>query len=298
MELEQTRLFVKVVQYGGFTKAGAALRIPKSTISKAVTKLEKETGSKLLVRNTRNQTLTAAGRLFYETCLGPIQTLEEAKKSLHGKDNIISGKVKITAPEDIGIHIIAPIVAKMCLKYSMLTFELEYSNELIDLVREGFDLAVRIGELDESSLKQRKIGYIEMIPVASPGYVKAKGKVSSPKELESLDCLALSNDPSSDEWALKKEKQLIRVKVVPRVLCNQMSTLIRIAEAGGGVAFVPKYLCYKKITEGKLVHVLPEWRHIGYLVSMVSPLSMSSLSKLNLVANEIVEALREDLARK
>src|SRR4051812_42875182 len=100
MELETTRIFVKVLQLGSFTKAADALKIPKSTVSRAVGRLEKETGTTLLVRTTRKLVATAAGRAFYESCLAAIQTLEEARKSLQGRDSLIVGHVRITAPDD------------------------------------------------------------------------------------------------------------------------------------------------------------------------------------------------------
>jgi LysR family transcriptional regulator for bpeEF and oprC len=166
IQIELSRLFVKVVQHGGYSKAANALRLPKSTISKAIKRLEDETGTKLLIRTTRSQTLTAAGRLFYETCLEPIQILENAQKSLYGQDNIISGRIKLTAPEDLGNFVITKVISRFSKKYEKLDFETHYSNEVMDLVKDGFDFAIRIGTLKESSLKQKKIGEFELIPVA------------------------------------------------------------------------------------------------------------------------------------
>jgi DNA-binding transcriptional LysR family regulator len=295
MEIELTRLFIKVIQYGGFSKAAEALKIPKSTISKAVSRLEKETGTRLLIRTTRNQSLTAAGRVFYETCLGPIQILEEAQKSLFGKDNIISGKIKLTAPEDIGTQIIAPVIGKLCLKYPKLEFELKYTNEMVDLVKEGFDFAIRVGPLDQSGLKQRKIGEIEMQPVASPLYLKSRAKILTPKDLEQHQCLTLPSSAMSKEWLLKKERQSVRVQVKSQVQCNQISSLLKIAVAGAGIALVPQFLCRDEISEGKLVRVLPEWSGVKPVVSILSPLSMISSLRLNVVSAEIISALREAL---
>src|SRR4051812_36061970 len=110
MDLELTRYFVKVVQNGSFSRAADLLKLPKSTVSKAITRLEHDTGTKLLLRTTRSLTLTAAGRAFYDTCLGPVHILEDAQKSLYGQDSILSGTLKITAPEDLGAHVISPAV--------------------------------------------------------------------------------------------------------------------------------------------------------------------------------------------
>jgi len=293
MDIELTRLFIKVVQHGGYTKAAEALRVPKSTISKAVTKLENETGTKLLARTTRSQTLTAAGRLFYETCLGPLQILEDAQKSLFGQDNIVSGKIKLTAPEDLGNVVITPAISRLCLKYPKLDFETHYSNELIDLVKEGFDLGVRIGNLKVSSLKQRMVGEMEMIPVASPAFLKRTGKIAIPKDLNNLDGIILLNSGLDNNWILKNEKRTVTVQLKSRVQGNQMSSVITSAVAGAGVALVPSYLVKSYLVSGSLIRILPDWCGARLPVSVVSPVSMSASSRLNILTNQIISACRE-----
>ena len=180
MEIELIRIFVKVVQQSSFSRAAEILKVPKSTVSKAITRLEYETGAKLLLRTTRSLTLTAVGRAFYETCMGPIQTLEEAQKSLNGNESILTGLVRVTAPEDLGIEIIAPTIGELSRKHPLLNFELNYTDDIVDLIKEGFDIAIRIGKLPESSLKVKRIGEIQIIPVASPKYLKNASKIFNP----------------------------------------------------------------------------------------------------------------------
>lgn len=293
MEIELTRLFVKVIQHGGFTKAAEALRVPKSTISKAITKLEVDTGTKLLVRTTRSQTLTAAGRVFFEACLGPIQILEDAQKSFYGQDNIVSGKLKLTAPEDLGNYVLTPILSRLCLKCPKLEFETLFSNELVDLVKGGYDLAVRIGDLKESSLKQRKLGSMEMITVASQSFLKRIGKITEPKDLEEVDVIVLANSGMGSRWVLKCSKKVASVNLRPRIQCNQMSSIITAAASGAGVALVPSYLVAGQIHNGALTRVLPDWSGPKLPVSIVSPMSISASSRINILATEIVAACRD-----
>ncbi len=295
IDIELTRLFVKVIQHGGFSKAADALKVPKSTVSKGVTRLEQQTGTKLLLRTTRSQTLTAAGRIFYETCLGPIQTLEDAQKSLYGQDNIVSGRIKLTAPEDIGSHVVAPSIGRLCLKYPNLEFELHYTNEIVDLVKEGYDFAIRLGDLPASSLKQRKIGELQMVAVASPLYLKTAGKIRTPADLEKLNCLVISGSAASTHWLLKKDKKQLRARVRAQVQSNQVSSLLKIAQSGAGVALLPKFLCKSELESGKLVQVLPDWSGRKIDVSLVSPTSTLSSSRLNLVTAEIVTAVKAAL---
>lgn len=295
MELELTRIFVKVVQHGGFSRAAASLGMPKSTVSKAVSRLEKETGTKLLLRTTRRQTLTASGRLFYETCLGPVQTLEDAQKSLYGMDNIVSGTIKLTAPEDLGNRVVTPVIASLLRKYPRLEFELNYTNEVLDLVRDGYDLAVRIGPLPESSFLQRRAGGSEMVPVASPKYLKARDRIREPKDLESHACLNIAGTSMVTEWVLRSDRRPVRVKVRSNARCNQVTSLVEMALAGAGVALVPKFFCIDELESGRLARVLPDWCGESFPVFLVSPVSTTASARLSLVSSELMAALKDAL---
>lgn len=296
MDLQLTRLFVKVVQYGSFSKAALALKLPKSTVSKAITRLERETGAKLLLRTTRSLTPTASGRAFYEACLGPIQSLEDAQKSLQGQDSILSGLVRITAPEDLGLHVIAPCVAKLITQHPGLSFELHYTDQVIDLVKDGFDLAVRLGRLNQSSFKVKKTGEVSLILVAAPDYIKRAGKPRAPADLEKHSCLSLSNPALLYQWILRSTKGgSAKVPIHARACGNQMNTLLNMAIHGAGIALVPDYICRNEIASGQLVHLLPEWKTVGRPVSLVSPLSSSSSARLKVTSDAIFTAVQEAL---
>jgi LysR family transcriptional regulator, regulator for bpeEF and oprC len=250
-QIERIRYFIKVVQYGSFSKAAEHLGLPKSTLSKALRFLEEETGTTLLMRTTRSLTLTASGRVFFDSCSEPIQKLEEAQKSLYEQDSILSGLVRITAPEDLGNEIIAPSAARLCLAHPQLQFELYYTDKIIDLVRDGFDLAVRIGKLTESRLRAKRVGEISLSLVASPHYLKGKKRIKSPQDLESHDLLSMRAYAISGKWLLKSENESSTVKIKPRVICNQMSSLIQLAITHVGIALVPTFLCHRPVEEKK-----------------------------------------------
>lgn len=295
LNLELIQIFVQVVKNGSFTKAANILRLPKSTVSKAISKIEKETGTKLLVRTTRSQTLTSSGKAFYDTCAGPMDIIENAGKSLYGNDSLITGKIKLTAPEDLGSKVIAPAVAILCQKHSGLNFELYYTDEIMDLVKDGYDLAIRIGKLKESSLKEKKLGELNLILVASPKYIKNRSKITKIDDLKSLECLALSNKTTVSSWKLKNKTISEQIAIHPRIVSNQMSSLLSAALAGGGIALVPAYLCQDFLNTNELIHVLPQWTSPGLPVSILSPLAFSSSARLrattDFLANEIQKAL-------
>ena len=294
--IELTRIFIKVVQQGSFSKAAELLKIPKSTVSKAIARLERETGTKLLLRTTRSQTLTASGRAFYETCLEPLQILEDAQKSLFGQDAIVAGKIKITAPEDLGTHVVAPIIGELSQLHEKLSFELQYTNQLIDLVKDGFDFAIRIGTLKQSGLKAKRIGEVTLIPVAAPSYLEKRGKISNPQDLLKHDCLSISAGNLMQRWDLKNKSQTAKIMVNVKVESNQMTSLLQVAIAGGGVALVPSYLCKNELLQKKLVRVLPGWHSVGMPVSLVSPVSMASSARLKLVSDKVFTATQKTLS--
>jgi len=295
VEIELVHIFVKVVKTGGFSKAAQLMRIPKSTISKAVSRLEEETGTKLLLRTTRSQTLTAAGKVFYDSCVAPIQAIEDAQKSLSGNDSLLTGTLKITAPEDLGTEVLAPAAGRLSQKYPGLNFELIYTDKVLDLVQDGFDLAIRIGTPKESALKIKKVGEVSLHLVASPAYLKLHGKILKTEDLKNHSCLTLLHAQSKTHWSLKSKSSSAKVPIQPRLQSNQMSSLLKATLHDAGVALVPSYLCRPYIQSGDLVRVLPQWSSHGLPVSMLSPLPFSSSARLRVVTDVFSEELQKAL---
>jgi LysR family transcriptional regulator, regulator for bpeEF and oprC len=295
LDLDLIRIFVKVIQNGSFSKAAELLKLPKSTVSKAVSRFERETGTRLLVRTTRSLTLTAAGRAFYEASLGPVQTLEDARKSLHGHDSRLTGHVRITAPEDLGSAVIAPTIAVLINKHPGLSFELHYTNQVIDLVKEGFDLGVRVGKLGESSLKIKRGGEITLVLVASPTYLKGREKINSPQDLTTHRCLSLSIQSLETRWTLRSAKGTVHIPIKAKISSNQMSSLLQMAIGNGGIALVPLYLAKADLESKKLVRILPDWASPGIPVSILSPLASTSSARLKATIEEIAASLQKAL---
>ncbi len=292
MELETTQAFVKVVQLGSFTRAASVLRLPKSSISRMVSRLEEETGTKLLIRTTRTLKLTASGRAFYETCLGPLQQLEDAKKSLQGQDSIVAGVVRITAPEDLGTFYLSPAIGRLALEHPGLQFEFNYTDETVDLVQEGFDLAVRIGRLNPSRFHAKKLGEIVMGLVASRDH-----GIREPRDLTRHPSIAYLPRIAQPKWILKSGKKTESLSVHPQIVGNQMTSLVRLAAEGAGIAMVPLYLCREHFSTGKLIRVLPEWTGPSFLVSLVSPRSSGSSARLKLVGDTLTAAVQSALQK-
>lgn len=291
MEIQLIHYFVKVIEHGSFTKAADSLKMPKSTLSKALSKLERETGTKLLIRSTRKQSLTAAGREFYEACLGPIQTIEDAHKGLYGKDSIISGAVKITVPEDFEIFLLSSCIQQLGEKYPDLKVIIKSTNDVVDLIGEGFDFAIRIGPLEESNLKVRTIGHIKLATVVSKEYL-AKIDLNVPEDLLNVRCIGLTTNKAHQTWQLTKDNQTEIIKTPLTVETNQITSVYKLTLSGAGVSVLPTFLCQKDIDSGSLVSVLTDWKYWDVPVSLVSPLSTIHSARLKVVSDEIVAALR------
>lgn len=298
-EFETIRIFVKVVQAGSFSKAAGILQLPKSTVSRAVSRLENETGTKLMMRTTRSLTLTASGRAFYESCLGPVQTLEDARKSLQGKDGLAVGLIRLTGPEDLGQYVITPEIAKLARRHAGLSFQLLFTDEVLDLVKDGVDLAIRLGKLRSSQLKQRKLGEVVIWAVAAPEYLKRGPRPIKPEDLSAHDCLGYGfRDGASRGWAFRTRGQRsVVIQPRTRVNANQMSSLVDLAVRGAGIAFVPSYLCEKELRSGRLERVLPDWEGPRFPVWMVSPSGLANSARIKLVSDALGDAIRAALAQ-
>lgn len=295
MELESTRIFIKVVELGSFSRAADLLKLPKSTVSRTISRLESETGTKLLLRTTRSLKMTAAGLAFYESCAGAVRQLEEARRSLHGADSIVAGTVKLTAPEDLGNYVIAPATGQLIKQHPGLSFDLNFTDEIVDLVQGGYDLAIRLGKLKSSSFKVRKLGEVTLVPVASPAYLR-KTKIQEPKDLSGAHCLTYRGSATNTHWILRSKKGTINVPITPRASGNQMTSLVHLAVQGAGVALVPDYLCSDELRSGKLERVLPDWSGLTYQASLVSPQGISSSARLKVVSDHLVESIRKTLS--
>lgn len=298
MSLDLTRYFVKIVQCGGFSQAASHLKVPKSTLSKALTKLERETGTTLLLRTTRKQTLTEPGRKFYEACRPPLEALEESLRALQGRDQELAGTIKLTAPEDMGTHLISPVIAKLCQAHPQLSFELDFTSKMVDLVGEGYDLAVRIGALKESGLKSRRLGNLSLILVASPQYLNQHAAISHPRELIQHACLPIMASGMSRSWKLKSKGQKFTAPITVRAESNQMSSALTLAINGAGIALVPHFLCEAALQQKQLVQVLPKWSAVGMPVSVLFTVSTATAARLKLVGDHIIEAIRKKAVEK
>lgn len=272
MDLNHVAAFVRVVQDGSFTAAARALGLPKSSVSRSVAQLERDLGVRLLHRTTRKIHLTDAGLAFHHRVARALVDIDDATRAASEHQRVLRGPVRVTAPVDLGVWAVAPIVARFVRHHPNVDVEVRLTSTIVDLVAEGFDLAVRAGPLRDQSLIARRVGPLELGLYASSRYIARRGAPSAFAELAEHDCVVLRTDRGTMAWALTSTAG-VEQTFEPRgaISANDVSFLKKAVLAGGGIALLPIYLALREEQSGKLVRVLSEWRLAGSNMHVVYP---------------------------
>jgi DNA-binding transcriptional LysR family regulator len=270
MDLNELLVFAKVVQSGSFTSAARGLRMPKSTVSRKVSELEERVGAQLLQRTTRKLRLTDVGQAYYEHCARIVAEAEQAELAVTRMQSAPHGLLRVTAP--LAFNFMGPIIAEFLRRYPEVQIEMVCTDRTVDLVEEGFDLAVRAGRLaDSSSLIARRLGIIERVAMASPRYIQEHGAPRSPKELAAHDCLLFGAGTAGNVWTLQSGSRSVDVAIRVRLAVNEPDMLRAVALAGFGIALLPDTHYAEDIVAGRLQRLLPDWSAPGALVHALYP---------------------------
>ncbi len=264
--LAEIEAFVRIVEAGGVGAAAERLDVAKSVVSRRLRDLEARLGVQLLQRTTRRISLTETGRAYYERCVRILADIEEADQAAAQEHGSLRGRLRLAAPLSFGIMHLGPAIREFLEAHPDLSIDLDLNDRRHDLVDEGFDLAVRIGELEDSSLIAKRLAPVRHALCASPAYVARHGAPERPEDLEHHRGLRYTNVPERRAWCWIDEHGQERTVAVPgRFAANNGEILVHAAEAGLGVAVQPLFLVYKAIEEGRLQVLLPEvrWREIG-----------------------------------
>lgn len=254
-KLAAIRAFVSVADEGGFSAAAAELGLSKSAASRQIAALEEELGAQLLKRSTRSVRLTDPGYAYLERCRALLADLAEADQAVAALQNAPQGLLKINAPMSFGVSHAAPAVADFMARYPELQVALVLNDRFIDPYEEGFDVTLRIGTLEDSSLAARKLAQIEMGLYASPAYVEKHGRPRHPGDLKSHRALHYGKPGPATQWPLRGSDG----KPVPirYRLCSNNGDALRVAAlAGLGVALIPAFLVRDELAKGTLVALL------------------------------------------
>ncbi len=255
--LNDMALFVEVVKAKGFRAAAEATGTPNSTLSRRIQELEKGIGLRLLHRTTRKIELTEAGQIYFERCKRIVDEARLAHEQLGEMLAEPSGVLRASLPVDFAASYLAPLIAEFAALYPKLSFEFDLTPRRVDLVSEPFDLAVRVGESEDSQLIARSLVSLTSRLYAAPAYLEKRAAPTHPSELAEHQCL---NIHKSGTWRLQKDGQAESIKVSGRFAMNSVSMIRRMATLGAGVLLVPPLIVEADVRDGSLVPVLSEWR--------------------------------------
>lgn len=267
-QLQDMALFALVAECGSFTAAAARAGLPKSSVSQRVSQLEQALGLRLINRTTRQLNLTFAGERYLVHCQEMLQASERAGQAIERLRDNPSGRLRITSPAGIGATLLARVNAAFQREYPDVTLEVFVSDEIRDLVLEGFDIALRTGQPQDSSLIGRRIGYCERLLVTSPGYLSPFPAITHPGQLAQHRCIA---HRAWNEWLLKREGEYYRWLLPPAHMTDNLVYARECALHDAGITLLPRFLSDEAIKAGSLVPVLPEWQAEGNELWLVYP---------------------------
>lgn len=249
-------VFAKVVEARSFTAAAEQLGLSKSAVSKQVSRLEDRLGIRLLNRTTRRLSLTEAGAAYYERCARIVADAEEADLAITHLQSEPRGILLVNAPMSFGIAHVAPAIPDFLERYPELRVDMILNDRVVDLIDEGFDLAIRIGALADSSLIARRLAESRMVAVASPDYLARRGTPTRPEDLSQHNCLSYSYIPQERQWRFETDRGLSAVSVEGSFRANNGDAIRAAAVAGLGVAVLPSFIAGPDIRSGLLVPLL------------------------------------------
>ena len=258
-KLRSMETCVAVVDYGNFTEAAERMNMSAVMVGKYVRELEDRLGARLLERTTRRQHLTDAGRVFYEDARRALEQVRLAETAVERLRATPSGLLRVSAPGTYGAEVIAPLAARFQQQYPQVRIELELSNRVVDLIDEGFDLAVRIGEPGNIDLIAKPLALYRMVICASPAYLEKHGHPETPQDLSRHHCLTHSVWNSRNSWKLKGWDGPQLWQDNPVFTCNNGYALRAAAIAGAGLLLQPEVLVAADLASGRLIRVLQDY---------------------------------------
>lgn len=259
-KLNAISVFCKVVESQSFTQAAAQQNISVAMASKLVSQLEEQLKIRLLQRTTRKIVPTEAGLIYYQRCQPLLMELKDVEAGISNLSSELQGNLVISVPMDFGYRFIAPSLHRFVQAHPHLHVDIEYSDRKVDLVAEGYDIALRIGYLQDSSLVAKKIASSTMHFVASPDYLAKRGIPQTPEDLENHDCLLYKTQGNQVYWTFNHQQQMEKIKMHSKLVCNNGLTLTQLAKSGLGIINSPYFLIDKELQSGELVEVLADYR--------------------------------------
>ena len=291
-KFQEMQAFVAVVDAGSFVRAAEALGSSKAAVSRYISDLEDRLGVRLLNRTTRSLSMTDDGQAFYYHCIELLAALEEAEGDLSTRSAEASGLVRISAPVTFGILHLAPLWGDFLERYPKVRLDVALSDRAVDLVEDGFDLAIRISSAMQPSLIARQLATTRLVLCAAPSYLERRGTPQHASELAQHDVVSYTYGSFRDEWTFDGPDGEVKVKVSPRLFANNGDTCRAAALRGRGVILQPDFLIGDDLRSGALVEILPAFRTPDLGVYAIYASRRHLPLKLRYLVDFLVEAFK------
>jgi len=293
--LLEMQTFCAVVEAGSFVSASESLGMSKAAVSRYVSELEARLGVRLLQRTTRRLSLTGEGEVFYVRCRELLAGVEEAEAEITSRSDVARGTLRVNVPVSFGISHLAPLWGDFHARYPDVELSVDLSDRIVDIVEEGFDLAIRIATLQSSTLVSRRITTTRLMACASPDYVAKYGAPSHPTELADHRVIGYSNFTTGNDWPFEGPEGAVSVRVRPWMYANNGETCCGAAVAGEGVVLQPGFLVRHHLDAGRLVELMPEYRSTELGVYAVYPTRKFVTPKVRALVDYLIAAFPESV---
>jgi DNA-binding transcriptional LysR family regulator len=287
------KVFAAVIEAGSFTRATEVLGMSKAAVSRYVGELEERLGLRLLHRTTRKLSPTTEGEIFYARCRELLDNLDEAEAEITSRSGEATGLLKVNVPVTFGLMHLAPLWPAFLARHPKLAIDITLSDRVADLVEEGFDVAVRIGQLSASTLISRKLASTRLVLCASPEYLQRRGAPSRPVELLQHDVISYSLFSTGENWTFTGPDGEVSVKVAPRVRTNSGDTCRAAALQHQGIILQPTFIVGADLAQGLLREIMPGYRSAELGIHAVYPSRKFVSPKVRLLIDFLVEAFAE-----
>lgn len=290
--------FVQAAEAGSFALAAQRMGLSRSAIGKSIARLEERLGTRLFQRTTRQQSLTDDGQAFYERCVRALAELEAAEAALDSGRRAPTGRLRVSAPVLFGRHCAAPLLWELAHQHPGLEVELSFSDRVVDLIEDSYDLAIRVAPLaDHAGLTARRLGVQEMVVCAAPSYLSRHGRPATVRELEGHEAVVYGRQGIGKPWRFPDGQGGEKLVSVPsRLRFDDLETIADAAVQGAGLAWLPCWLVAERVRGGQLVVVLEEERRYGNEIHAVWPQNKHLPSKVRAAIDVLVARIPERLS--
>lgn len=290
--LDSIRLFIRVVETGSFSRAGKAEGVAQSTVSKQVSALESRLGAQLIRRSSRGLSVTEQGQEFYGFAIGILADLEAAEARIRSGDVAPKGRIRVACPPVFSAKLIVPGIPSFFARYPDLTVDLDVSERYVSLVEDGVDVAIRIGDLADSSLLARQIGSVEAVVIAAPHYLERHGIPKAPTDLDRHSCLPFLFQGGSKTWKFRDSAGEIVLAPSANLRTNDAESVHAAALAGLGLAQGPSWMFADEIAAGTLIEVLADYKPRLFPIHAVSSESRRMTGAVKVFVDFVAELIK------